>query len=52
MERKWETSLKVVALGLVKGNGTGTKERSYRGRISKIWPMLDTGLREQEPEMP
>lgn len=54
MEMKWEISLEVVALGLVKGNMTGTRERarSYQGRISKIWHLLDTGLTEQEPEMP
>lgn len=30
----------------------GGRERSYQGKISKIWHLLDTGLREQESEMP
>ena len=51
MERKWEISLEVINLS---GNrtGTGGRDRSYQGRIRKIWHLLDAGLKEQEPEMP
>lgn len=48
MERKWEINLEVIALR----DRDRSRERSYQGRISKVWHSLDAGLREQEPEMP